>query len=171
MLCQANREKDRLEEKQRQERQRRQAAGEGTAPARWFEQLPARGPSEMPRWRYKVRTTADCVGHTCICKPIHLPLPRGALCLLSMDLALLLKKQVLSMSGIKSFCLPSTKELKPLIWLHSRHLWLSHNALLCDELGRQNISLGSCQGWVTQGPCAGHDEHYCPWKDFANRCK
>lgn len=50
---QANSEKERLESKQRLERQRRENSGEPPTQARWFEPVAARTEGELPRWRYK----------------------------------------------------------------------------------------------------------------------
>ena len=52
-IAQANVEKERLENKQRMERQRRVAAGEAPQQPRWFEPVPARTDDELPRWRYR----------------------------------------------------------------------------------------------------------------------
>jgi len=50
---QANVEKDRLEARQRAERNSRLSRGEAPCTPRWFEMVPARNEGEMPRWRYR----------------------------------------------------------------------------------------------------------------------
>lgn len=52
-VLQANAEKDRLEEKQRNIRHERVAQGLPACTARWFEQIAARNAEELPRWRYR----------------------------------------------------------------------------------------------------------------------
>lgn len=42
-----------MENKQRIERHRLEAAGEAPRRARWFEEVPARSEGELPRWRYR----------------------------------------------------------------------------------------------------------------------